>query len=67
MAGRVTILKPIRFIQGTVVKESESSIKEVYSGPYKDQLFSKLVELKEQYRQRWETQKSRSGKTKASK
>lgn len=34
---KVNILKPIRFLQSTVIKETEASLKDVYStSPYKD-------------------------------
>lgn len=43
---RVNIIKPIRLIQGTVVKETENSLRETYaSGPFKENLFKKIIEL----------------------
>jgi len=33
---RVNIIKPIRFLQGTVVKETENSLRDTYvTGPYR--------------------------------
>ncbi len=44
---RVNIIKPIRFIQGTVIKETENSLREVYAtGPYRPAMFQKIMETK---------------------
>lgn len=52
---RVNILKPIRFLQGTVIKETEASLKETYAqGSYKDNLLKKIVELYPHAKLRWE-------------
>lgn len=62
---RVNIIKPIRFIQGTVVKETENSLRDCYgAGPYKDNLLKKLVELKEHMKARWQ-QQVQNGEVKA--
>jgi hypothetical protein len=48
---KINIIKPIRFIQGTVVKETENSLRDTYcTGPYRDLLFSKILEAKEYLR-----------------
>ncbi|CDW77825.1 gram domain-containing protein [Stylonychia lemnae] len=53
---KINIIKPIRFIQGTVVKETESSLRECYgTGPYKESLISKVIELKKYLKERWES------------
>ncbi len=37
---RVNILKPIRFLQGTVIKETEASLRDTYvTGPYRAAMF----------------------------
>ncbi len=47
MESRVNIIKPIRFLQGTVVKETENSLKDCYStGLYKEALTKKIIELR---------------------
>lgn len=52
---RVNIIKPIRFLQGTVVKETENSLRDCYGqGPYKEHLLKKLVDLKVHMKQRWQ-------------
>jgi hypothetical protein len=52
---RVNILKPIRFLQSTVVKETEASLRDTYAmGPYKEGLFKKILELQQKHRERWE-------------
>lgn len=50
---RINIIKPIRFLQGTVLKETESSLRECYGqGPYKENLLSKIIELKDHMKKR---------------
>ena len=52
---RVNIIKPIRLIQGTVVKETENSLRETYAqGPFKENLFSKIIELQAHMKQKFE-------------
>lgn len=45
---RVNIIKPIRFLQGTVVKETMLSLLDTYAqGPYKEHLFKNILELQD--------------------
>jgi hypothetical protein len=51
---RVNILKPIRFLQGTVVRETEASLRDTYvTGPYRSAMFQKIIEAKEYMRNIW--------------
>ena len=54
---RVNIIKPIRFIQGTVVRETEHTLKETYSETaYFDKIAAKIKELKGIHKTYWESQ-----------
>lgn len=56
MESRVNIIKPIRFLQGTVVKETENSLKDCYgSGLYKEALTKKILEIRPYLKQKWES------------
>ncbi len=54
---RVNIIKPIRFIQGTVVKETEASLRDAFvTGPYRAGMFQKILETRELMRNIFESQ-----------
>lgn len=54
---RVNIIKPIRFIQGTVVKETEASLRDTYvTGPYRAAMFQKILETRELMKNIFESQ-----------
>jgi len=51
---RVNIIKPIKFLQNTVVRETELSLKDTYAkAPYKDELFNKIIDLQQHMKHRW--------------
>lgn len=54
LESRVNIIKPIRFLQATVVKETENSLREAYAqGLFKEAMLRKVCELKPYLKQRW--------------
>lgn len=54
---RVNIVKPIRFLQGTVVKETEASLRDTYvTGPYRTNMFQKILEAKVFMKNIWDSQ-----------
>ena len=54
---RVNIIKPIRFLQGTVVKETENSLRDTYvTGPYRAAMIQKIIETKDLMKAIWDSQ-----------
>lgn len=51
---RVNMLKTVRFLQSTIIKETEASLKDAYGYKYKDDLIAKILELKSAHKELWE-------------